>query len=377
MNISTYTTSDWLHKWIFEYADFGIIITDPGLVIVDVNRWILEKSGKEKSELQGISILDVFPEIRERRLDHYLTNALNGASAIVTARFHSYLVRFHSEKDTRAGIMKQTVRITPLLSDDLITGLIIHIEDVTERLNTEEQMQHQNEELQKLNSTKDRFFRIIAHDLRSPFTALLGFSEMLMNDESLKGQTKDIINMLHSSIKDHYAFLENLLKWSQIQTGHFKMEFSDVSLNNVIDHVMRIAEPMIASKNIKVSKEGIPPDQTLYTDRQALTSVLYNLIFNALKFTSPGGRIEIKSIRDQDSTVVFVRDNGIGMSEDKVKKLFRIEEKSPSTPGTNREKGSGLGLILVKELVDKMGGEIWVESIEGTGSTFYVSIPVH
>ncbi|HLN22285.1 MAG TPA: HAMP domain-containing sensor histidine kinase [Bacteroidales bacterium] len=377
MRIKNYTTSDSLYKWIFEYADFGIIITDHELTVTDVNRWLLEQAGKEKDSVQGKHLLEAFTEIKERKLEHYLYNALHGASTILTARFHGYLLKLRSEHDEQAGIMKQTVRITPLYDDDLITGLIIHIEDVTERLIREEQMQKQNEELHKLNSTKDRFFRIIAHDLRSPFTALLGFSEILLNDENMtEKQRRDIIKMLHDSIGDNYVFLENLLKWSQLQTGHFELQFTNVRLKEITDHIISIATPLIRSKEIEVDVSGITPDTIIYTDKQAITSVIYNLFFNALKFTPAGGRVDIRSVEDEDATIIFVRDNGVGIKEEKLDKLFRIDEKTVSTPGTNKERGSGMGLLLVKEFVDKLGGEIWAESIEGAGSTFYISIPL-
>lgn len=367
------TSNNSMCTWIFENADFGIIITDHMLRITDTNSWVHTQSGKSYNEMQGKNILDVFPEIRERKLNQYLDQAIGGAYVILSARFHRYFLRFPDD----SGEMKQTVRISPMLNDDIVTGLIIHIEDVTERFNREEQMHLKNEELQKLNITKDKFFRIIAHDLRSPFTALLGFSEILRdNYENTPEQTrKDIIDTLHQAIKDQFTLLENLLKWSQLQTGHFELSFSETNLHDIINHIFSIARPVILSKEFHVIRDEAAEDVMLNTDRQALTSVLYNLVFNALKFTQPGGTIDISVNKENNSVSISVRDTGVGISRERMNKLFRIDE-SVSTPGTNRERGTGLGLILVKELTDKLGGSIYVDSQPGVGSTFTVRMPV-
>lgn len=373
MNISGYTSSDSLCKWIFEYADFGLIITDEELRIVDINRWIINKSRKKDILLKGKPVLDVFPEIKRRSLDHYLTDALNGASVILSARFHSFFIEFKDESGERE--MKQTVKIIPINDHDKITGLIIHIEDVTDRWNRENLLQKKNEELLTLNSTKDKFFRIIAHDLKSPFTALLGFSEILKEniDDLSSEQSKSIVNILHSSLKNQFTFLENLLKWSQLQSGRFELTYSEVQVEQVIRNIIKIASPVIKSKNIEI-KTSVPDELSLNTDAQALTSILYNIVFNALKFTADYGKLAIFVSQDENNVSFSIEDNGVGMPPERVSKLFLIGE-SVSTPGTNNEKGSGLGLILVKELVEKLKGDIRVESTPGIGTTFIVVIP--
>jgi signal transduction histidine kinase len=358
---------------MFEFADFGLIITDDELRIVDVNRWVLNKTRQKDIILKGKPILDIFPEIRRRSLDHYLTESLNGASVILSARFHSHFIEFKDESGD--GLMKQTVRIIPVNQNEKISGVIVHIEDVTDRWNRETLLQKKNEELQKLNSTKDKFFRIIAHDLKSPFTALLGFSEILKDniDDLSSEQSKNIVNILHSSLKDQYTFLENLLKWSQLQSGRFELTYSLVQVESLIKNIIKFAEPVIRSKNIEI-KTSVPDGVTLYSDAQALTSILYNILFNALKFTADYGKVAI-FVSENDRNVSFaIEDNGVGMLPDRVNKLFMIGE-AVSTLGTNHEKGSGLGLILVKELIEKLKGDITVESTQGIGTTFRVVIP--
>lgn len=375
MRISQYTSSESLCNWIFEYADFGIILTDADLRITDVNKWIENNSGRLEVVYRNKLIVDIFPEIRQRGLERYLRDALDGASVILSSLFHRYFLQFPASDDNPDEFMRQTVRITPLVNRDTVYGLIIHIEDVTERIKHEELLQKKNEELQRLNSTKDKFFSIISHDLRSPYTTLLGLSEMLIDDENISGEkTRNIVSMLHTAIKNQFRFLENMLEWARIQSRQYELVFSEISLNGIISHVLKVSAPQAESKNIRISATCIPKDITLITDSQALTSVLYNLVFNAMKFTHSAGEIEIKAAQTDKATIIAVKDNGIGMPPERVQKLFRIDE-SVSTPGTSNEKGSGLGLILVKEIVDKLKGTITVESEPGKGSIFFVTLP--
>jgi signal transduction histidine kinase len=376
MKTSVYTSPDSLCKWIFEYADFGIILTDAELRVIDVNLWIENQLGKQKIHIKDKSIFHTFPEIIERGLDHYLTDALGGASVVLSSRFHSHLISLPFKTGNESSLMRQNVKITPILNKARITGLLIYIEDVTERLNREDLLQKKNEELQKLNSTKDRFFNIISHDLRSPFTALIGLSELLMDDRSITPeQSKNIISMLHLSLKNEYNLLENLLKWSQLQSGRFELEFRDVILCEIVKNILNIAAPAIRSKNITVKTKEIDPNLIVHTDNQALTTILHNLIFNAVKFTSSGGNIEISAFKSSEKVIISVRDNGVGIPEDMIERIFSPDELV-TTPGTNKEKGSGLGLILVKELIEKINGDVWVKSAPGTGSTFFISFPV-
>jgi two-component system, sensor histidine kinase and response regulator len=374
MRVSSLTGSESLCNWIFRYADFGIILTDTELRITDVNRWIENHSGKQSHALKGKNILDMFPEIVKRGNDRHLADALNGASVILSSTFHSHFIELMIEFDSKKVPMKQTTRITPLLNTDSVYGLIIHIEDVTERIHREELLERKNDELQKINATKDKFFSIISHDLRSPFNALLGFSEMLKDDASIiQEKTRFLVNSLHAAIKNQFQFLENLLKWAQIQSGKLELNFTEVKLGEIISQVLRVALPVSNSKNISISALCIPEDIRLFTDSQGLTSVLYNLVFNAIKFTNQGGYVRIRAEQSGESTVISVEDNGIGLDPGKIDKLFRIDEPV-STPGTNREKGSGIGLILVKEIVEHLGGTINVESTPGEGSVFTVSL---
>lgn len=375
MKISAYTSSESLCKWIFEFAEFGIILTDTELNITDVNRWIENKTGKERLNLAGNSILEVFPEIRERGMEQYLRNAVAGASVILSARFHNFLIRLPVTGSDEPEQMKQTVRISALTENSSVYGLIIHIEDVSERFRNEELMRKKNEELQKLSITKDRFFRIISHDLRSPFSAMLGFSQLLRDDKTITSEhARNHISILYSAIKKQFDYLENLLKWVRIQSGGFELVFTDINLSSLVGNVLETAAPLLESKKIEIKTSCVPENLIINTDKQALMTILYNLVLNAIKFTAEEGFIELCAFMHDDFVLISVRDTGIGIPEDRLSKLFSIDE-SVSTPGTNNESGSGLGLLLVKDLLNIMKGSIVVESTPGQGSVFKISLP--
>jgi signal transduction histidine kinase len=256
-------------------------------------------------------------------------------------------------------------------------------ESAQEKLRDKEIIEQQNEELKRLNATKDKFFSIIAHDLRNPFNSILGFSQMLMTQvhQMDKEKIERMAQIIHEASKMALDLLMNLIEWSLSQSG--KMEFHPENVQ--IAEVVKEIEPLYAStashKNIEIKTE-VPQQLTAFADRVLLGTVIRNLVSNAIKFTPAGGEVII-SATEQDRNVVFsVADSGIGIPENRIEKLFRID-KSFSTEGTNKEKGTGLGLILCREFIDKHGGKIWAESkgIESSsgkhspGTTFTFSIP--
>lgn len=249
--------------------------------------------------------------------------------------------------------------------------------DITDKKNADIQIKIQNEELQQLNATKSKFFSIIAHDLKSPFNSIMGFSELLVEqikEKNFNGTEKYAEIILLSS-RRAINLLRNLMEWARSQTGQIKFYPKRFDLSAFMIEATQMFDDIAGQKDIKLKKE-FPIKALVFADQAMVNTVLRNLISNAIKFTKPGGVITISVKEEKNECVVAVKDNGIGIPESQINKLFRIDENY-STRGTANETGTGLGLILCKEFIEKHHGKIRVESEEGKGSTFYFTLPYH
>jgi signal transduction histidine kinase/nitrogen regulatory protein PII-like uncharacterized protein len=238
-------------------------------------------------------------------------------------------------------------------------------------------IQTQNEQLQELNATKDKFFSIIAHDLRNPFNGILGISELLVSsgDSFTHKEITSMIKMIHESSQNAFDLLENLLEWSKANTGKIDFNPETFMLDKSVNEVVSLVENLSKQKNIVLNYQ-IAENLNVFADRNMINTILRNLITNAIKFTHTNGEINVIAERQSNEIMVHVRDTGVGISEVEIDKLFKISEKTTSR-GTKDEKGTGLGLLLCKEFVEKHGGKIWVESQLGKGSDFIFTLPDH
>ena len=238
-----------------------------------------------------------------------------------------------------------------------------------------QQIQHQNEELETLNGTKDKFFSIIAHDLKGPLASLRSFANLLINytDSLSKEEIQNLATDLDSSLKNLFSLLENLLTWARSQTGGLNFEPADWPLKKVTEETLQVLEATAQKKHITLTHK-VPENFECHADRNMITTVIRNLVSNALKFTEEKGTVSITVDPYVDAYEIAVKDTGVGMPPAIKAKLFKVGEKV-TTKGTANEKGTGLGLLLCKEFVEMNGGTIWVESKEGEGSTFRFTIP--
>jgi signal transduction histidine kinase len=244
-----------------------------------------------------------------------------------------------------------------------------------ELLATMEELHNTNHELEKVNTTKDKFFSIIAHDLKNPFHAISGFSSLLKKsfDDLDDEKKKEFISMIESSSKSASALLENLLTWSRSQTNRIRFEPENIALQKIIENTFGLMEVTANKKNIALINT-VSDTETAYADANMITTVIRNLISNALKFTNQGGSITVSAHKKGNETIISVADTGIGMPDHVAKKIFRIESQH-TTDGTSGESGTGLGLIICNEFVEKNNGKIKVESQEGEGSKFIIHLP--
>lgn len=261
---------------------------------------------------------------------------------------------------------------------NIIVNLRQKTEDILEDSNKmlEVKVAQRTEELQKTIRIKDKFFSIIAHDLRSPFNGLLGLFDLLRhNPEAIpEDERNKMIHQIYSSSVQLFRLLENLLNWSRSQTNDIKLNPENIFVNELVSENFLLQKEQAKSKKIELINESMR-DARVFADRNTIDTVLRNLISNAIKFTQEGGEIKVKTLfKDNNSVEILVQDNGVGMPEETLHKLFNVDEKI-STKGTNNEKGSGLGLALCKEFVELNQGKISVESKVGKGSTFIVTLP--
>lgn len=247
--------------------------------------------------------------------------------------------------------------------------------DFVKNLEQKRVIENQKKELVIANETKDKFFSIIAHDLRGPIGSLVNMFELL-EDESLftEKERKEAEIAMKKSTKSTYELLENLLRWSRLQNGTIEFNPENINCFDIVEQCFSLLKNL--SKNKKISLvNNIKKDLHVYADKEMITTVIRNLISNAIKFTNENGLIELNADKKGYFIWISVKDNGIGIENKNIPKLFVINEKL-STTGTFGEKGTGLGLILCKEFVEKNNGKICVESELGKGSSFIFTIPI-
>jgi len=232
-----------------------------------------------------------------------------------------------------------------------------------------------NKLLDEANLSKNKFFSIIAHDLKNPFGTIIGLSSLLIDEEYnlSEKERKEIILNINISTEKIYNFLENLLLWSRSQLNRIEILPSFYNLTNQVYEVLSLLEDFSTGKSIKVIFEG-EKEVIVYADKPMIDTVLRNLITNAIKFSPIDTQVRIELIEENDKAICSVIDKGIGMNREQISKLFKLDKVS-STEGTRGEKGTGLGLNLCLEFLEKNGGTIWVDSKPGEGSTFYFSLP--
>lgn len=246
--------------------------------------------------------------------------------------------------------------------------------EITVRKETETALRKSEEQLMELNESKDKFFSIISHDLKGPFYALLSHSEYMEEefDRMDRDEFKTIIGNIHNILKRLSELTDNLLNWSRFKLGRMDFEPVDCGLLDIVDSALSVTE--ISAKKKDITIENNIDDIEIRADKEMMISVVQNLVTNAVKFSMPGGRIVLSSEIKSGMAEVSVADNGVGIKSEDLDKLFKIDI-THTTVGTDDEHGSGLGLIVCKEAVEKNGGKISVESAPGKGSIFTFSVP--
>jgi PAS domain S-box-containing protein len=355
-----------LFEQLFKNAPIGIIMLDKNERVLDINPEFTKifKFNIEDVHGQDLNIFLVPKDLVDE--SHNLSN-----QTIIGEIVAKETVR--RRKD--GSLLAVSVYGVPIDVDNERIGIYGMYIDITERHKAALQLETYSNKLKELNVTKDKFFSIIAHDLKSPFNSITGFSELLLDNYSNMeiDEIKTSLKFIQSSSKHAYALLENLLVWARSQTQSIEFKPIVFNLKDGIYDTVAMAESIAAKKQIKLISD-IAGNISIFADINMINTVIRNLLSNAIKFTPAEGKIEICVSQNSESWLFSIRDNGVGIDPKNIDKLFKIESKF-STFGTENETGTGLGLILCREFVEKHGGKIWIESTLEKGTEFIFSIP--
>ena len=256
-------------------------------------------------------------------------------------------------------------------------GYVKILRDLTERKKSEDAIKKYIKELEELNTHKESVLAILSHDLRSPLAGIISTADYLKsNFDTMDHSTvKEMLDLLYISSKDELNMLDYLVEWARIKYASEAFSPTKIELVRYVEKVFEKLNEIAVVNTINLHNE-IEENTSVFADSKMLLSVLQNIVSNALKHTHPGGKITVTAKRKEDKIIVEIKDTGIGMSKEIKEKLF-IPQMSSLSVTRKDNKGAGIGLLLVKGFLEKNGGEIWVESIEGVGSSFYFTLPVN
>jgi len=343
---------------LLENMSDGVIVIDNEERIIEINPTAYKIFDLHNSVGYKIQEkLENYPEVYE------FIQTTNSGSAEIFIKIH----------DSATWL---DVRVNSLLSNyKKPGGKLIVIRDITQKKKSEIELAESEKKYRELNDAKDKFIRIISHDLKSPFQGMIGLSKLLSEEieELSKSEIKEFSRELNLSIQSQFRLLEDLLSLSKVQSEKITVLKKQVNVYSEVNNIFQLFEMLAQTKHIQLLNH-INEDILLYADPGMFRLMLRNLISNAIKFTNPGGTVSTSSIKNKEETIFIVEDNGIGIDEKNITKLFRLDYHF-TTKGTAEETGTGFGLILCKEVMDKHEGRIWVESEVGNGSRFYFTFP--
>jgi len=355
-------------KKVYTQGTTPIAMLDEHFRFISANQAFQETMGYNESSLLKMTFKEItHPDCIEKDLENI--NLLKNHEIEVYKTEKRYIT---SDKqviwaDAQVSIVRD--------KDEKFMYFLAIINNITAYKKAEADIRRKNEQLEKLNTEKDKFFSIIAHDLRSPFNTFLGFTEMMAEDLNTMtlNEIRKIAIEMNNSAANLYRLLENLLEWSMLQRGVKQFDPKVIELVKVIEESIVPILDMVRIKSIKMTID-IPESLTMHADENMLGTVIRNLLSNAVKFTHCGGRVSLKAMETDDANIdLIIEDTGIGMDEEMKNSLFDLGSQN-NRRGTEGELSTGLGLLLCKEFIEKHGGSITVESEPGKGSTFFIKL---
>jgi len=314
----------------------------------------------------------IMPKLDGLEAAKKIVNDCSSAIIILTAHESHDLI----EKAGEFGIAAYLTK--PPKAEEIERAVYIALarhRDLSESRRLIKELESHKRQLKELNATKDKFFSIIAHDLRNPVAALFNFSEYLetnLNNISNE-ELPQYLSIIRTTAKGLFGLLDELLLWANLQSNHYEFKPTMLQVAEEANAVINLLGANAVRKNVHLGMH-IDPAIQVYADHNSLHTVLRNLVTNAIKFTPANGFVNIHTKTNNHDVYISIEDTGVGIPQEHIEKLFRIDKQS-STAGTEGETGTGLGLVLCKEMVERNNGKIWVESKQGEGSSFTFALP--
>jgi signal transduction histidine kinase/CheY-like chemotaxis protein len=361
-----------------QLGNWGILTTDENLKIIGWNRWLEKYSGKPASQVLGQHLFSAFPDLLVRSFDQYYGQALQGQAAILSQRFHKYLLPLPpTVANSTLMQMQQTARISPVMEGDKVCGTLTLIEDVTERVLTEQELRSQAERLEQANRHKDEFLAMLAHELRNPLAPISNGIRVLDHAKQDGEDAHQAREMIRRQVGHMSRLIDDLLDVSRIVRGKVRLQRETCDLMSLLHQITQDFEPILADNGLRLVVDVPAEPCWIDGDPTRLSQILSNLIQNANKFTNQGGEVRLTAtFKPNDERVLLsVADTGIGMSNETVGRVFDAFSQAESSLARSKG-GLGLGLALVKGLAELHGGTVSARSAGvGKGSTFVVELP--
>lgn len=365
----------------------GIFITDRNFNVLRWNHWLAERSSYSHEKIKGQNLFELFPALLERGFKRYYQSALQGEVSVLSQRFHRYILPL-ATANPAFEYLPQSGRIAPYYVDDAIVGTITFIEDVNDRIVFEQELRHRIADLERLseehrqlidklsrintelvnsNAELDAFTYTASHDLKEPLRGINNYAHFLLQDESerLSDTGKQQLETIQRLTQRMNNLIESLAEYSRV--GRMELELQVVKLAEVLEQVSESLQPRLAASNTSLRLPAELP--TIKGNRVCLIEVFENLISNAIKYNDKPERWVEIGHQPGDPPVFYVRDNGIGIKPEHQDKVFHIFRRLHGRDAYGG--GTGAGLTITKKIIERHGGKIWVESVQGEGSTFY------
>ncbi|HEY7788919.1 MAG TPA: ATP-binding protein [Vicinamibacterales bacterium] len=373
-----------LVRWFSEISYAGVFATDRDLRVIVWNRWMEIHAARRADDVLGHSLLDLFPDLTARGLDQSYREALAGHVSVISHGLHGFVLPLPAtHPDVHAAEMPQSGRIAPLLEGETVIGTVTTIEDVSDRLASEGELRRQISVQQAARLTaeqalraKDEFLSVLSHEMRTPLNAVLGWTRILMeHPDADRALLTRALQAIARNAEAQTRMIDDLLDIARVASGKIRLEMQPLDIIPVALAAIDGIAPAARAKQIELRTSFDAKAPWVLGDAARLQQVVWNLLSNALKFTGPGGAIEVAVAGTDGRTRLLVRDSGEGISREFLPFVFDRFRQS-DTSSARRHGGLGLGLALVREIVELHGGRVTAASDgQGRGSAFMVDLP--